>query len=212
MNRVGRKRLLILITAFTALALTSTAMGQVIISNTYSMESRTITPDVNITQGDQTYSGLAVSTNQPGSVAYANISVVLIYAPHNTYKNLSDILNISSHSHENFYYTANITKFSGSAHVANLDLYSVNSTGTFVQNFAYSTKNGNQTGKTPVSVTPQTTTGLGLNMGFTKKQAGSSYTWELDLQINGYYTSAHSSKVIFVQYYIHFLISTTIEP
>ncbi len=211
MNSDGRKKLLVLISALAAIALTSTAMGQVIINNTYSMEAAGFTPDVNITAGDQTYSGMAVSTNSPGSIAYANISEVFIYASQQTYMNLSSILNISSQSGENFYYTANITQFTGFGHITNMDLYSTNSTGAYVSNFIYSSTNGNSTSSTPIGVNPHTNTGLGLNISISKKDVG-SYTWSLDLQINGYYTGSHSSKVIFTQYYVHFLVSTTVEP
>ena len=98
MNSEGRRRALIIISAFAALALTSTAMGQVIIDNTYSLQVSQFTPPVNLTAGSQSYSSLNVTTNGVGSVAYANLSEMFLYANNQTSKNLSNILFLNSSS------------------------------------------------------------------------------------------------------------------
>ncbi len=209
MNSGGRRRALIIISAFAALALTSTAMGQIIIDNTYSLQVSQFTPPVNITTGNQSYSSLNVSTNGVGSVAYANLSEIFLYANNQTSKNLSNILFLNSSSQGSFYYTISVVNFTGYNHLSSVNLYSTNSTGAYFDNFYYSSSSGNVTGSSPASVNPHTVTGIGLNVSVGKTIG--SYTWELDLEINGYFTGNNSSKVVFTQYYANFLLTTTEE-
>ncbi len=209
MNSEGRRRALIIISAFAALALTSTAMGQVIIDNTYSLQVSQFTPPVNLTAGSQSYSSLNVTTNGVGSVAYANLSEMFLYANNQTSKNLSNILFLNSSSQGRFYYTISVVNFTGYNHISSVNLYSTNSTGAYFDNFFYSSSSGNVTGTSPVSVNSHTVTGIGLNVSVGKTIG--SYTWELDLEINGYFTGNNSSKVVFTQYYVNFLVTTTEE-
>lgn len=207
----GRNRLIIIISALAALALTSTAMGQVLINNTYSLHVSTITPEVNLTRGSQGFSGLNVETNSAGTVAYANLTEYFYYPTHQISMNLSNILFLSSKTSGTFYYTVNVTKFTGTGHLTNASLYSDTSTGQYIQNFNYSPSNGNATGNAPVIVNPETDTGIGLYLSVGSKDTG-PYVWALDLQINGYFTSSNTSKVVFTQYYVNFVITTTEVP
>ena len=209
MNSGGRRKLLIIISGFAALALTSTAMGQVIIDNTYNLQVSQFTPPVHLTAGNQSYSSLTVTTNGAGSVAYANLSEVFFYASSQTTKNLSNILFLTSNTPGSFYYTINVVNFTGYGHTSSVNLYSTNSTGAYFDNFYYSSANGNVSGNSPANVNPHTVTGIGLNVSVGKTIG--SYTWELDLEINGYFTSNNSSKVVFTQYYVNFLVTTTEE-
>lgn len=206
----GRKKLLVLISTLAALALTSTAMGQVIIDNNYSVHVSSFTPEVNITKNSHSFSGLDASTNYRGTVAYANLTEFFYFSLHQTSLNLSNILFMSSQTTGTFYYTVNVTNFSGASHLTKLSLYSSTSTGQYIQNYFYSPSKGNISGTSPVIVNPGTNTGLGLNLSVGSKDFG-AYTWKLDLQINGYFTSPDSSKVVFTQYYIYFLITTSEE-
>ena len=210
MKIAGRKRLIFLISTLVALALTSTAMGEVIIDNAYIVHISPSTPEVNLTNGNNSLSGSSLFTNYRGTVAYANLTEFFHYSTHKTSVNLSNLLFLASRTPGSFYYTVNVTTFTGYPHLANLSLYSVNSSGEYIQNFNYSLSNGNTTGNTPVNVKPGTHTGLGLHLSVGSKDLG-AYTWKLDLQINGYFTSSGSSKVVFTQYYIYFLITTTEE-
>lgn len=202
----GRRRLLILISAMAALALTSTAMGQVIINNTYSLQVSQIIPEANLTSDN-----LNVTTNAWGTVAYVNLSEVFPFAGHQTSKNLSNIFFLTSDTPGSFFYTVNVTNFTGSGHLSQMILYSTNSTGSYVRNYVYSSTNGTTAGTTPTGVNPDTSTGVGLYLSVGNSDTG-SHTWELELQINGYFTGANSSKVVFTQYYVHFLITTTEVP
>lgn len=207
MNFSGRKRLLILISALTALALTSTAMGQVVINNNYSLHVSPITPDVNLTKGNQTFSGLNTYTNAYGTVAHANLTEFFKYPSHQTSKNLSSIFLLSSTTSGNFYYTINVTSFTGYSHIEELSIYSITSTNNYIQNFKYTKSNGNATGNTPVIVNPGTNTSIGVYISVGSKDTG-PYVWNLDLLVNGYFTGSNSSKVVFTQYYVDFLITT----
>ncbi len=209
MNSGSNRKLLIFISALAALALTSTAMGQVIINNTYGLQVSQFTPQVNLTTGSQNYSSLNVTTNGVGSVAYANLSEMFLYANSQTSKNLSNILFLNSSSQGYFYYTISVVNFTGYNHISSVNLYSTNSTGAYFDNFYYSSSSGNVTGNSPVSVNPHTVTGIGLNVSVGKTIG--SYTWQLDLEINGYFTGNNSSKVVFTQYYANFLVTTTEE-
>lgn len=163
---------------------------------------------MNLTEGSQPISIANISTNHQGTVAYANLSEFFHYSTHQTSVNLSKLLLLESSTTGSFYYTVNVTNFTGAIHLTNLSLYSDASNGQYYQNFNYSPSKGNITGATPVSVSPGTDTALGLYLSVGSKDLG-AYTWKLDLQINGYFTSPGSSKVVFTQYYIYFLITTT---
>lgn len=209
MKALLKGRTLILFSTLVAIAIASTSMAQITLVNQYTTHVNPITPPVHLVSGLSNTSALTESLNPTGSVAYVNLTQKFNLGGVTT-SNLTGILKLPSTVPTNFTYLTNVTTFSGQARVNSVTLYSLAGNGSFFNDFTYNSTTGYTNGTSPVSVSTNQNSSLGLLINVGKSAFGGPYTWYLDFEVNGYASVGNNAPAVYTQYFVHIKV-TTIE-
>lgn len=209
MKKLLNKRTIILISAFIAVAITSTSIAQVTIVNEYSATANPITPTVHLAKGLSNTSSMNEYTNTAGSFSYVNISHTFTLGPGSSL-NLTSILRLPSSSPDTFNYLTNVTEFNGQNRVSSVSLYSTGGSSSYLNDFTYNSTTGYSNGTMPAKISQGQASTFGLFIKLGNSQIGGPYTWNLNFEINGYVTGNGNSPVVYTQYYVHIKVTTVL--